>query len=597
MTRTALPVLFLLTAAASAAVGQGVRPVPPGKTPPKTAPGDVPGYKKLPIEGFNVYVSRDVAAADVSGFERKPLDVLERELKMVAKAVNKKQLDFLRTLPVWVEWDEKVPLPNGREGFATAVYYGGHQSSLLAEGKNSPRFRAVTVLSLSRLTAAHQPNQEFNGCVLLHEFAHAVHDQAVTREQVAGIGAAFKQAMERKLYDKAQYVSTNESEFFAELTCAYFDRLGYFPRTRDELKKHDPASFKVLDGIWAAPKGDPAAVKATGLSDTGAAKYDLKITTADLTFGDLVAGPPLPAADAAGRVVVLVYWSQRDVTVLGKAAQIAQELGGFGAKVAVAAAAEGLDPARVKAEMDRRGVTLTAVDKAYVTDRARNQMSTQLAPHALVFDADGKCVFRGSGYDALPHARAAVARKLVADLATDAPPKALAKATDALANGEPFLDAVALLAPHLASKDADTAAAAKALHAALLAPAVDALGEAQKLRKTDPLTAFLAAEKLAAGYKGTPPGTKAGELATELRSDKAVAAELRARKLFEDVAKCEKTLDGQPGSFDPTAAQFRFANADTLKQLKTAVEKLRKQYPTAKVTAEADRIAATYGVR
>ena len=588
MIRLAVATLLLVPSAAVAQVP--VRPLPPAK--PKPFTGDMPGYTKQVIDGFTAYVSKDAAAADGAGFERKPADVLERELKLVAKALPKKHLDFARTLPVWVEWDEKMPLP-GNLGFASAAYFGGPQAGLLPDGRDSPKFRTVTVLSLARLAALHQPQNDYAGSVLLHEFAHAVHDQQVGRDGVANVAAAYKQAMERKLYERGLYAGANEAEFFAELSCAYFDRLPYFPRTRAELKKHDPVSFKILDAIWASPARPDAP---PSLPDSGAKKFDLTVTATDVSLGDLLAGKPLTEEDAAGRVVVVLFWHPQDATILTRAGQLAEELGGFGVRVVAVSKEEFPDPTRPKAEMDRRGVTFTAVASALVAERKKEGLVSPPVAHALVFDQSGACVFRGNGHDAAAHARLAVARKLFAELPK---PKAkeFGRVADALANGEPFADVLAATTPLLASTDPELAAAAKAVQSAILAPVAEALTAAQKLRKADPLAAFLAAEKIAAAYKGTPPAAKALELVGELKGETAVANELKARKLFEPVAKLDQTLSGLPGSFEPTAGKFQIENAAAIQNLRTAVEKLKKQYPSARVTAEAERVAAVYGVR
>jgi hypothetical protein len=218
-------------------------PKPPARNGEKSSPLDaIEGYKRHTIEGFTLLVNRQVLDADTSEFERKPLDVLALELRAVAGMMTPKALDVLRRLVIWVEWDEVHPLASGRDGTAVAVYYGGHQLSLFKKGMHPLKARTVTILRMKSLTREHQPKRDSGRCVLLHEIAHAVHDQLLTRDH-PGIKAAYKQAMERKLYDKAQYLTTNESEFFAELTCAYFDQLHHHPRTREELKKHDPVTY------------------------------------------------------------------------------------------------------------------------------------------------------------------------------------------------------------------------------------------------------------------------------------------------------------------------------------------------------------------
>ena len=61
--------------------------------------------------------------------------------------------------------------------------------------------------------------------MVLHELAHAYHFRVLGADH-AGVKAAYKQAMERKLYDSVEFVhggkrkayaTTNAAEYFAEL--------------------------------------------------------------------------------------------------------------------------------------------------------------------------------------------------------------------------------------------------------------------------------------------------------------------------------------------------------------------------------------------
>src|SRR5207248_1945306 len=100
--------------------------------------------------------------------------------------------------------------------------------------------------------------------VLLHELVHAIHDKCVTLGfNNPEIRTAYRQAMDRKLYDKVEHVSgemrrayaaTSEAEYFAEISCAYLDRCNYFPFTRDDLKGHDPTGYKLMEQIWGKPE-------------------------------------------------------------------------------------------------------------------------------------------------------------------------------------------------------------------------------------------------------------------------------------------------------------------------------------------------------
>lgn len=94
--------------------------------------------------------------------------------------------------------------------------------------------------------------------------AHAVHQLFVLGGYSNPyVKLAYQQAMDRHLYDNVPgssgqmgraYAATNEKEYFAELTCAYFDRCGYFPFTRDELKKHDAVGYELMERLWGTSK-------------------------------------------------------------------------------------------------------------------------------------------------------------------------------------------------------------------------------------------------------------------------------------------------------------------------------------------------------
>lgn len=105
------------------------------------------------------------------------------------------------------------------------------------------------------LDRRHQSQQPF---VLLHELAHAYHDQVLTFEYEA-IKKAYDRAKEAGLYDKAllvtgrevkHYALTNHKEFFAEMTECYLGTNDFYPFVSGELKRHDEETFRLLEGIW-----------------------------------------------------------------------------------------------------------------------------------------------------------------------------------------------------------------------------------------------------------------------------------------------------------------------------------------------------------
>ena len=95
-------------------------------------------------------------------------------------------------------------------------------------------------------------------CIVLHELAHAYHDQILSFDDPT-ILDAFKNAKSEGLYDsvlhmsgneKLAYAMTDHKEYFAELTEAYFGTNDFYPFVRPELLKHDPVGYEMIETVW-----------------------------------------------------------------------------------------------------------------------------------------------------------------------------------------------------------------------------------------------------------------------------------------------------------------------------------------------------------
>jgi hypothetical protein len=94
--------------------------------------------------------------------------------------------------------------------------------------------------------------------MVLHELAHGYHHQFLGFGH-AGVRACYKNAVESKSYESVLHINgrkerayalTNEMEYFAEASEAYFGTNDFYPFVRAELKKHDPKMFALLEKVW-----------------------------------------------------------------------------------------------------------------------------------------------------------------------------------------------------------------------------------------------------------------------------------------------------------------------------------------------------------
>lgn len=95
--------------------------------------------------------------------------------------------------------------------------------------------------------------------VILHELAHAFHDQQLgfDHPEIKAAQEAYKASGHGDatlLYNGKKvkhYALTNPMEFFAEMTEAYFGSNDFYPFNRAELMDAEPEIFRLLEEIWS----------------------------------------------------------------------------------------------------------------------------------------------------------------------------------------------------------------------------------------------------------------------------------------------------------------------------------------------------------
>ncbi|MFM8272369.1 MAG: metallopeptidase [Gemmata sp.] len=97
--------------------------------------------------------------------------------------------------------------------------------------------------------------------VILHELAHAYHDQVLGFEHPR-VKEAYENYKKSGRGDKTllyngnrikHYALTTPMEFFAEMTESYFGTNDFFPFNRAELKESEPEIYELMKRIWEDP--------------------------------------------------------------------------------------------------------------------------------------------------------------------------------------------------------------------------------------------------------------------------------------------------------------------------------------------------------
>ena len=224
------------------------------------APAPDPVYETRTLRGWTLHVNRELLASDARQ-TAKALDLLDKQLEDITKAVPKAAVAKLRQVPLY--FNPEYP------GVRPVAEYHPGADWLRGNGRDPAMARGVEFTN-ARTYAAEVNRMPW---FVLHELAHGYHD----RELPKGFGnpevaAAYARAKDSGRYDKVErhfgngrpntvekaYAMANPMEYFAETTEAYFGRNDFFPFTRDELKKHDPDMFERLGTLWQVADPAPA---------------------------------------------------------------------------------------------------------------------------------------------------------------------------------------------------------------------------------------------------------------------------------------------------------------------------------------------------
>ena len=146
-------------------------------------------------------------------------------------------------------------------GKLRAMQYHPGADWLRDNGYSTELVRCVHIPAAADLATPRNINEQ--PWVVLHELAHAYHDQVLGFEDPR-ILQAYEQFKKNGhgaaalLFDGTRvrhYGLTDHKEFFAEMTEAYFGENDFFPFNRAELMTAEPEIFKLLQAIWGPLAG------------------------------------------------------------------------------------------------------------------------------------------------------------------------------------------------------------------------------------------------------------------------------------------------------------------------------------------------------
>lgn len=199
------------------------------------------------LEGWIIKVDPRLLAEENDAVSRSALEALANHLQRIKYIVPDDRLAKLRVLPIWLELDNPKLANMQYHPDRGWLVKNGHDPRL-AKHVHLPRASSLTD---PKMWAKHP-------YVVLHELAHAYHDQVLSFDN-SEIIKAFEAAQSRGNYDEVllytgqkvrHYALSNHKEYFAESTEAYLGVNDFYPFVRAELKEHDPLMFSLMERFW-----------------------------------------------------------------------------------------------------------------------------------------------------------------------------------------------------------------------------------------------------------------------------------------------------------------------------------------------------------
>ena len=211
----------------------------------------VDGFTTQRIHGFNVLVNDDDAASHASGLQT-AIDELATQLSAIAALdLNADVLAKIRGFKIFLVWNVRS------DG---AAWYHPSQQWLIDNGRDPAKALSVEIANATNFVNWSRQNQPW---MVFHELTHAYHHQVLGYGHAPTI-AAFQNATNTGIYDsvlynpgsgqsnftRPAYALTNETEYIAEISEAFFGENDFYPFTRTDLETHDPTGYALMLDVW-----------------------------------------------------------------------------------------------------------------------------------------------------------------------------------------------------------------------------------------------------------------------------------------------------------------------------------------------------------
>ena len=272
------------------------------------------------VEGWNVRVDDRLLTGGGATLGERALKLLSARLTAITFVVPAPALATLRTVTIQLDLNY---------GELRPMQYHPSRGWLKEKGYSEALAKCVHIPSVEGFLAPFDIHRM--PWVVLHELAHAYHDQVLGFEEPRLLAAwenfrasgKYKSVLTSDGAMREHYGLNNAKEFFAEMTESYFGSNDFYPFVAGELKQTEPELFVLLAAIWgplpnnATPRLTP---KSRRRSCPRKTRHPIRSSTTGSTYRRARVSPllALVAVACAAQALAVDFPRLRDqVTALG----------------------------------------------------------------------------------------------------------------------------------------------------------------------------------------------------------------------------------------------------------------------------------------
>ena len=210
-------------------------------------PGIPDAHTTRQIEGWSVRVDDRLLRGEGAGIGERALKLLTARLVAISIVVPDPALAKLRAVTIQLDLDH---------GDLRIMQYHPNPGWLKARGYSESLAKCVHIPDAEQFLSPFENHRM--PWVVLHELAHAYHDQVLGFDEPR-IRSAWEKFRASGKYQSVRsspgpmrehYALNDPKEFFAEMTESYFGSNDFYPFVSGELKDAEPELFVLLAEIW-----------------------------------------------------------------------------------------------------------------------------------------------------------------------------------------------------------------------------------------------------------------------------------------------------------------------------------------------------------